>query len=78
MMFARKLLAFFCLAAVLVAALSPVSAGLYWAILLPFLFVAGTAVVVWNERWLEENQLPTLLCLAVIASRAPPIAEPLS
>jgi hypothetical protein len=72
----RKLLAFFCLVAVLAAAVTPVSAGLHWAVLIPLLFVFGT-VAVWTERQTEENGPPVLACSPVISSRAPPSADPL-
>jgi hypothetical protein len=71
----RKLLAFFCLLAVLLTALTPVSSGLHWATLVPLLLVVGAAAIVWAERQLEESAVPTLSCLPVIASRAPPIAD---
>ena len=77
MISARQLLAFFCLVAVLVATLSPASAGLCWAILVPLLFVVGTVTVVWSERQVEETGIPELSCLSTIASRAPPPADPL-
>jgi hypothetical protein len=69
----RKFLAFFCVVAVLLAALTLVSAGLLWAILIPLLFVVGVAQLVSFERQSEENRIPTLSCLPVLASRAPPI-----
>jgi hypothetical protein len=69
----RKLLAFFCVVAVLLAALTPVSASLLWAILVPLLFVVGIAQLVSLERRSEENKIPTLSCLPVLPSRAPPI-----
>ena len=69
----RKLLAFFCVVAVLVAALTPVSACLLWAILIPLLFVVGIAQLILIEPQPEEDRIPTLSCLPVLASRAPPI-----
>jgi hypothetical protein len=71
----RKLLAFFCLVAVVLAALTPVSAALFWAIVVPLLFVVGAAAIVWAERQPQESAVPTLSCLPLIASRAPPIAD---
>ena len=68
----RKLLVFFCVMVVLLAALTPVSAGLLWAILVPLLFVVGIAELVSIERQPEENRIPTLSCLPVLPSRAPP------
>jgi hypothetical protein len=75
MISARKLLAFFCLVAVVVAALTPVSAALFWAVVVPLLFVVGSAAIVWAKRQPQESAIPTLSCLPVIASRAPPIAD---
>jgi hypothetical protein len=75
MISARKLLASFCLVAVVVAALTPVSAVLFWAIVVPLLFVVGDAAIVWAERQPQKGAIPTLSCLPVIASRAPPISD---
>lgn len=72
----RRLLAFFCLAVVLLAALTPVSAALFWAILVPLLFVVGMAAALWTEREPNESSIPPLPCFPVIASRAPPIYLP--
>jgi hypothetical protein len=71
----RKLLACFCVAAVVLAAMTPVSAGLFWALIVPLWFVVGTVAMVWAERQSEQSLIPTLLCLPVTAARAPPIAE---
>jgi len=76
MIFARKLLALFCLAAVLFAALSQGSVDLCWAILIPFLLVLGITSVIWAERPPQEIGIPALRCLPVMGSRAPPIALP--
>lgn len=73
----RKLFACFCLVAVLLAALTPVSAGLFWAILVPLLFVVGAVSIAWSERQPDESGIPTLACLPVVASRPPPVADPL-
>ena len=51
----RKLLMFFCVAAVVLAALTPLSAGLLWAILVPILFLVGTLAFVWSERLPQEK-----------------------
>jgi hypothetical protein len=75
MISARKLLASFCLVAVVVAALTPVSAALFWAVVVPFLFVVCAKAMVWAERRPQESAIPTLSGLPVIASRAPPIAD---
>jgi hypothetical protein len=73
MISARKLIAFFCLVAVLLAAMTPVSAGQFWAVLVPLFFVVGIVAIVWAERQSEQSQIPTLSCLPVTASRAPPL-----
>jgi hypothetical protein len=73
----RKLFACFCLVAVLLAALTPVSAGLFWAILVPLLFVVGAVSIAWSERQPDESGIPTLACPPVVASRPPPVADPL-
>jgi hypothetical protein len=68
----RKALAFFCLVAVLLAAVNPASASLFSAALVPLLFVVGAVAIVWAERQSEKSYSPTLSCLPVIGSRAPP------
>jgi hypothetical protein len=73
MISARKLIAFFCLVAVLLAAMTPVSAGQFWAVLVPLLFVVAIVAIVWAERQSEQSQIPTLSCLPVTPSRAPPL-----
>ncbi len=73
----RKLCVFCCLVAVLLAALTPVSAGLFWAILVPLLFVVGAVSIAWAERQADESGIPTLAFLPVVASRPPPVADPL-
>jgi len=73
----RKLFACFCLVAVLLAALTPVSVGLFWAIFVPLLFVVGAVSIVWAERQPDESGIPALACLPVVASRPPPVADPL-
>jgi hypothetical protein len=74
----RKRFALFCLAAVVLAALTPVSASLFWAILVPLLFVVGAAASAWTERQPEESEIPTFSCLPVIGSRAPPFTAALT
>jgi hypothetical protein len=71
----RKLFLIICVGAILLAALSPVSAGLLWAILVPLLFVVGIATMVWTEPPYEERGIPTCSSLSVIAARAPPPAD---
>jgi hypothetical protein len=73
MISARKLIAFFCLVAVLLASMTPASAGQFWAVLVPLFFVVGIVAIIWAERQSEENLTPTFSWLPVIASRAPPL-----
>ena len=73
----RKLFACFCLVAVLLAAFTPVSASLFWAILVPLLFVVGAVSIAWSEPQPDESGVPTLACLPVVASRPPPVTYPL-
>ena len=73
----RRLVAFFCLVGVLLAALVPASPGLLWAILVPLLlFVVGVVIVSTIRQW-EESGPPRFAYLSVIASRAPPLVQPL-
>jgi hypothetical protein len=78
MISARKLIAFICFAAVLLAAMTPASAGLFPAVLLPFLYIVGLVTIAWAKRQSEENQIPASSCLRVTASRARPIGDPLT
>lgn len=59
--------------AVFLAALTPVSAALFWAILVPLLLFVGTAIMVWAEpdRKKAEFQptLPLGNCFARTAQR---------
>jgi hypothetical protein len=73
----RKLFALACLVAVLLAALTPVSAALFWAILVPLLLFVGTAIMVWAEPRPEESGIPTHASFLAITSRAPPSAASL-
>jgi hypothetical protein len=73
----RKLLAFLSFVALLLAAMTPVSAVLLWAALAPFLLIVGAAHIVWAERLPKRRAIPVLSCLQVIDSRPPPIAHPL-
>jgi hypothetical protein len=73
----RKFLTFLCLAAFLLAALTPASAGLFWAILVPLLIFFGAALVIWAKPQPEDGRLPPLGSFSAIASRAPPCAASL-
>jgi len=70
----RKVFASFCLVAVLLAAFTPVSASLFWAILVPLLFMIGTVSIAWSEPQPDESGIPRFACVPVVASRPPPVA----
>jgi hypothetical protein len=73
----RKFLTLVCLAAVLLAALTPVSASLFWAILAPLLVFFRVATIVWAQPQPEDGGVPTLASFSAIPSRAPPRAASL-
>jgi hypothetical protein len=73
MFFARKLFSSLCVVAVVLAALTPVSASLFWALLLPVLFIVGATALVWTERHSEASRVPVSSLSFVDASRAPPL-----
>lgn len=73
----RKFLTFVCLVAVVLAAVTPVPAGLFWAILVPLLLFFDAAIVLWAEPQPEDGGIPTLVFSSAIASRAPPRAASL-
>jgi hypothetical protein len=74
---ARKLIAIFCLSALLLAAVTPTASGLFCAIVVPLLLFIETLAVASFERRPEQTLAPQLLCLPVIASRAPPFDQSL-
>ncbi len=69
----RKLIAFICLSAILVAAIAPSAAGLLWAIVVPLLLF-GLLEIVSALRPDESADLPTVLFHPLLPSRAPPLA----
>jgi hypothetical protein len=71
---ARRSIALFCLAALLIAALVPVAFGLPFGILVPlWIFVA--VIVTLSIRRADEDSSPLRVsCVPVLPSRAPPIA----
>jgi len=71
---ARRSVALFCLAALLIAALIPAASGLPLGILVPlWIFVA--AIVTFSIRRAIEGSSPLRAsCVAVLPSRAPPVA----
>jgi len=69
---ARRVIAILCLLALLVAALTPATSGLLFAILSPLLFFFA-ALVVFQVRIAGEcTHLPRRFHLPVFASRPPP------
>jgi len=73
----RKLIALFCLAAVLCAALAPASHGLLWAILIPLLLLVEAVAVVTGDRQPEEGGAIIPAFFSVLSSRAPPAVSSL-
>ncbi len=71
---ARRLIAFLCLAAVLLAAIAPTASGLFLAILVPLLLFVAAVVIVPIGREPEGGDGPAFLFLSVVTSRAPPNA----
>jgi len=78
MVSARKLIAFISLATVLLVTLTPASATLFWAIVVPLLLFTGLLVATPAACRHEQSALPNLLCVRDISSRAPPAAAPLN
>jgi len=69
----RRLLLIVCIAAILAAALSPLSSGLLWVILVPVWFFVASTVAVALVRELEPRAAQPLKFLSVVGSRAPPL-----
>ena len=73
----RKIVAVICCAALFGAALSSASYGLFWAILVPFFILFGILLVLSAEVQEREERLQKTTFSAAIASRAPPLTDPL-
>jgi len=73
----RRIVAFFSVVAVLLAALSPASPGLLWAIVVPLLLLAGAVATVSAQRQPDDDRAPTFFWQSVSGSRAPPLLDPL-
>jgi len=69
----RKLIAFVCLSAILLAAIAPSAYGLLWAIVLPLLLFGLLEVVSVSLR-IDRAELRTVQLVPLLASRAPPLA----
>ena len=74
MISSRKLVALFCLATLLLAALTPASSVLLFAIVVPLLLIVGLVAVMPLERQEEGRKAPIFFHLAAIPSRAPPVS----
>jgi hypothetical protein len=72
MIHVRKVIGYLFVATVIVAALTPVSVGLLWAIFVPLLVVIGTMTIGWSDREPEQNDISSSVYLPLIASRPPP------
>jgi hypothetical protein len=71
---ARRSIALFCLAALLIAALIPAASGLPFGILIP-LWIFAAAIVSFSIRCTADDSSPLRVsCVPVLPSRAPPIA----
>jgi hypothetical protein len=78
MMSLRKLVAAFCLVAILAMAMSPVVPCIFLALLVPlFFFVAPVSIAV-RKAMLENEEAPAAPFLAVLDSRGPPSFPSLS
>jgi hypothetical protein len=71
---ARRLIAFLCVVAVLLAVTAPAGHGLGWAVLLPLLFFFAIVVIAAVNHEFEDRNVPAFPFLSAVASRAPPSA----
>jgi|CZKR01.1.fsa_nt_gi hypothetical protein len=70
----RRLIAFLCVVAVILAAITPAAPGLLWAILVPLLLFVAAVVIAPISRESENSDAPAFPFLSVVTSRAPPTA----
>jgi len=70
----RRLIAFLCVVAVILAAITPGAPGLLWAILVPLLLFVAAVVIAPIRRESENSDAPAFPFLSVVTSRAPPTA----
>lgn len=70
----RRLIAFLCAVAVILAAITPAAPGLLWAILVPLLLFVAAVVIAPISRESENSDAPAFPFLSVVTSRAPPTA----
>jgi hypothetical protein len=71
---ARRLIALFCLAALLIAALIPVASGLPFGVLVPLWIFVAVIVTLSIRRPLDDSSPLRVSCVPLLPSRAPPIA----
>jgi hypothetical protein len=71
---ARRSIALFCLAALLIAALIPVASGLPLGVLVPLWIFVAVIVTLSIRRTAEDRSPLRVSCIPVLPSRAPPIA----
>jgi len=69
----RRIVAFVCLAAVVLAAIAPSAPGLLWALVVPLLLFALLEAVP-AECEVESVVIPTSRFVSLLSSRAPPVA----
>jgi uncharacterized protein (DUF58 family) len=70
----RRLIAFLCVVAVILAAITPAAPGLLWAILVPLLFFVAAAAIAPISRESKNSDAPPFPLISVVTSRAPPTA----
>jgi len=71
---ARRLVAFLCIVAVILAAATPITTGLLWAILVSLVFFDAAVVVAQSSRECENSDASTFSFLSAVTPRAPPYA----
>jgi hypothetical protein len=69
-----RLIAILCLAAILLAALTPAASGQFAAVLVPLWFFCVTTVIFSIRRWAEPVASTSAPYLPLVASRPPPLA----
>lgn len=70
----RRLIAFLCVGAVILAAISPAAPGLLWAVLVPLLLFVAVVAIAPISRESENCDAPAFPFLSAVTSRAPPTA----
>ena len=70
----RRLIVFLCLAAILLAALTPAAYGLFFAILVPLWYFLALIVSVHIRRAAEGGNKRQFPFLPVVTPRPPPVA----